>query len=106
MPVPSGLLLGRGVSLPPFRETGLERISSVGAYDEPRRKGVPRILNLGVPNLYDGIGISRNGTPEGDSSADLGRVAVPGLSMMTLKAPISECCMAPCWSSRVENERP
>jgi hypothetical protein len=43
------------------KEVLLERISSVGAYDEPLMNGVPRMLNLGVPILYDGIATSSNG---------------------------------------------
>lgn len=33
----------------------LDRNSSVGAYDEPRIKAVPRIVNCGVPSFQEGI---------------------------------------------------
>jgi hypothetical protein len=78
----------------------LERISSALEYDEPRKKGVPRRLNRGVPSRYDGIGTSRLGTaPEGSSAF----VPVAGRSMTTLNTPASESCANAC-SSTVEQE--
>jgi hypothetical protein len=54
-------------------------------------KAVPRILNLGTPIRYDGMGTSRNGAPV-CSSAVLGRPSVPGLSIITLNTPASDSC--------------
>jgi hypothetical protein len=85
------------LSLP---EKTLERISSVVVMD-PRRKAVPRVLNLGVPSLYEGIGTSRVGMPS-KLSRDLG--PVPGLSITTLNAPTSESRTGRCCSSMVEYE--
>ena len=72
-------------------EAPLERMSSVGAYDEPRMKGVPRMLNLGVPILHEGIATSNNGgCCRSISSTVLGRCSSPGWVMTTLNAPGSD----------------
>ena len=76
-------------------------MSSVVVYDEPRRKAVPRVLNLGVPSLYEGMGTSSVGMPT-NSSAGLG--PVPGLSITTLNAPTSESSTGNCCSSAVDSD--
>ena len=62
---------------------------------------MPRVLNRGVPSLYEGIGTSNVGIPSGNSAV-LG--PVPGLSITTLKAPASESSTGTCCSSIVEYE--
>ncbi len=81
----------------------LERMSSEVVYEDPRRKAVPLILNLGVPNLYEGIGTSNVGIASNASSCF---DPVPGLSITTLNAPASESLTGICCSSIVEKEWP
>jgi hypothetical protein len=82
-------------------EKMLERMSSVVVYEDPRRKAVPFMLNLGVPSLYEGMGTSSVGIV---SKVSMTFVPVFGLSMTTLNAPASESLTGPCCSSMVENE--
>src|SRR6187551_1262917 len=84
-------------------ETLLER-SSVGAYDDPRIKGVPSVLNLGVPILQDGIAISSSGgffKPPFSVVRGLG--SSPGCVMTILKPPGSDS-RATLVPGRVESE--
>jgi hypothetical protein len=85
----------------PLWEKTLDRMSSVFVYEEPRKNAVPRMLNLGVPSLYEGIGTSKVGIPT-NGSGSLG--PLPGLSITTLNAPASESRTGACCSSMVEYE--
>lgn len=83
------VVMVRGVR--PRNETVLERTSSVGAYDEPLINGVPRILNLGVPILHEGMATSSNGALfMSRSSVVLGLCSSPGCVMTILKPPGSD----------------
>lgn len=72
------------------KDAVLERTSSVGAYEEPRIKGVPRTLNRGVPILQDGMVTSRTGGRSLSISMVFGRWSSPGWVMTTLKPPGSD----------------
>lgn len=63
-------------------EAPLDLKSSVGAYEEPRIRGVPCMVNLGVPMRHDGILMFKTGVVKASkSSIVLGRWLSPGIGV-------------------------